>query len=57
VRVLFDTHGARLDLPFERNLWEPQLDRGGGDGALENVVSPLDPAELNIDPLTYLESA
>ena len=27
VRVLFAADGARLDLPFERNLWEPQRDR------------------------------
>src|SRR5829696_7150201 len=29
VRVLFDADGTRFDLPFERNLWEPQRDRGG----------------------------
>jgi putative nucleotidyltransferase with HDIG domain len=56
VRVLFSGDNARLDLPFERNLWEPQPDRGG-DGSLENVVSPVDPSEYNIDPLTFLESA
>src|SRR5438105_8983251 len=27
VRVLFASDGARLELPFERNLWEPQRDR------------------------------
>jgi len=56
VRILFAPDGSRLDLPFERNLWEPQPGRGG-DGALENVVAPVDPAEHNIDPLTFLESA
>jgi putative nucleotidyltransferase with HDIG domain len=56
VRVLFGADGARLDLPFERNLWEPQPDREGG-GALENVVSPVDHASFNVDPLTFLESA
>src|SRR3954471_6263319 len=29
VRVLFGGDGTRLDLPFERNLWEPQPDRRG----------------------------
>jgi putative nucleotidyltransferase with HDIG domain len=52
VRVLFAPDGRRIDLPFERNLWEPQSDRG-----LENVVAPVDPAEYHIDPLTFLESS
>ena len=56
VRVLFAADGARLDLPFERNLWEAQPDRRGGDG-LENVVSPVDPASYNLDPLTFLDTA
>ena len=54
VRVLFSSDGVRLDLPFERNLWEPQRDRG--EGAQETVVSPLDAADYNLDPLTFLES-
>jgi putative nucleotidyltransferase with HDIG domain len=54
VRVIFAADGARLDLPFERNLWEPQRDRGGE--ALETVVSPVDPVEYNIDPLIFLET-
>jgi putative nucleotidyltransferase with HDIG domain len=56
VRVLFTANGARLDLPFERNLWEPQPDRGG-DGTLETVVTPVDPADYSLDPLTFLETA
>ena len=56
VRVLFGADGVRLDLPFERNLWEPQPDRQSQD-ALENVVAPVDPADYNLDPLTFLESA
>jgi putative nucleotidyltransferase with HDIG domain len=54
VRVLFAKDGARLDLPFERNLWEPQRDHHEKD--LESVISPVDPADFNIDPLTFLES-
>jgi putative nucleotidyltransferase with HDIG domain len=56
VRVLFTANGGRLDLPFERNLWEPQADRGG-DGTLETVVTPVDPADYSLDPLTFLETA
>jgi putative nucleotidyltransferase with HDIG domain len=56
VRVLFGADGVRLDLPFERNLWEVQRDRDDGDGALETVASPVDPADYNLDPLTFLEN-
>ncbi len=56
VRVLFAADGSRLELPFERNLWEPQPDRGD-TGALENVLSPVDAADYSVDPLTFLESA
>jgi putative nucleotidyltransferase with HDIG domain len=54
VRVLFASDGSRLDLPFERNLWEPQRDRDPSN--LETVVSPVEPADYNIDPLTFLEN-
>jgi putative nucleotidyltransferase with HDIG domain len=53
VRVLFNAEGARLELPFERNLWEPQ----GSRDELESVVSPVDPAEHNVDPLNFLEKS
>ncbi|HEY2435311.1 MAG TPA: HD-GYP domain-containing protein [Vicinamibacterales bacterium] len=56
VRVLFAADGTRLDLPFERNLWEPQPDRQG-EQLLENVVSPVDPDEYSLDPLSFLETA
>jgi putative nucleotidyltransferase with HDIG domain len=55
VRVLFNADGARLDLPFERNLWEAQGDRSSE--ALESVVSPVDPGDYKIDPLTFLEKS
>jgi len=48
--VLFSASGARLDLPFERNLWEPASPGGPPD----SVVSPVDPAEFGIDPLNFL---
>jgi putative nucleotidyltransferase with HDIG domain len=53
VRVLFTADGARLELPFERNLWELQGDRESD--ALERVVSPVVPAAYAIDPLNFLE--
>jgi putative nucleotidyltransferase with HDIG domain len=56
VRVLFAPDGTRMDLPFERNLWEPQPDRREA-AEIANVISPVDPAEYNLDPLTFLESA
>jgi len=52
VRVLFDGDGARLELPVERNLWEPRTDAV----PLDSVVAPLDPAEYHIDPLNFLEN-
>ena len=36
VRVLFDSGGRRLDLPFERNLWEPAR---AGDGARQRRLA------------------
>ena len=56
VRILFGPDGVRLDLPFERNLWEPQPESGAA-GALDGVVCPVDPADYQLDPLTFLESA
>jgi len=53
VRVLFNADRARLDLPFERNLWETQGDRSAD--ALESVVAPVDAADYGIDPLNFLE--
>ena len=50
VRVLFNASGARLDLPYERNLWEPPHPGAAAD----SVVGPLDPAEFGIDPLNFL---
>jgi len=50
VRVLFNAAGARLDLPYERNLWEPPHPGAAAD----TVVAPLDPAGFGIDPLNFL---
>jgi putative nucleotidyltransferase with HDIG domain len=53
VRVLFAPDGSRLELPFERNLWELQRDKS--EVELQTVVSPVDPADYHLDPLTFLE--
>jgi putative nucleotidyltransferase with HDIG domain len=50
VRVLFDKDGGRLDVPYDRNLWETAPDGVTGDA----IVSPVEPSTYSIDPLTYL---
>jgi len=50
VRVVFDRSGRRLDLSYDVNLW--QNDRK--DGRPSAIVSPLDPDEHHIDPLTVM---
>ena len=52
VRILFDAKGQRLDLPSDRNLWEPV---DGDWNRLDSVVAPLDPADYNIAPLPFLD--
>jgi putative nucleotidyltransferase with HDIG domain len=49
IRVLFDRSGRRLDLPYERNLWE-----SGDPERADSIVGPLDPAEFGIDPLNFM---
>jgi putative nucleotidyltransferase with HDIG domain len=50
VRVILDKEGVRLGLPVDRNLWESRDETGQPS----SIVSPLDPAEFGIDPLTFL---
>jgi putative nucleotidyltransferase with HDIG domain len=50
VRVIISKAGERLQLPIDRNLWESR-DETGQPSA---ILSPLDPAEYGIDPLTFL---
>jgi hypothetical protein len=52
VKILFGADGARLDLPYDRNLFEPRPETG----ALDGVVAPVDPAAYHVDPLTFLET-
>jgi len=49
VKVLFDPEGQAMPAPIERNLWEPRE-----DGTLDQVITPLDPADFGIDPLVHL---
>jgi putative nucleotidyltransferase with HDIG domain len=53
VRILFDASGQRLDLPSDRNLWEPV---GDDPSHQDSVAAPVDPASYNIDPLEFLET-
>jgi putative nucleotidyltransferase with HDIG domain len=51
VRVLFAKDGRRLDLPYDRNLWE-----GPHGGEHDSIVAPVDATDYGIDPLNYLET-
>jgi putative nucleotidyltransferase with HDIG domain len=49
VRVLFDREGKRLPLTYDVSLW----DSTGGDQP-KAIVTPLDPALYQLDPLTLI---
>ena len=51
VRVLIAADGTRLDLPYDRNLWE-----GPHQSDHDSIVAPVDATEYGIDPLNYLET-
>jgi len=51
VRVIIDRNGTRLDLPYDRNLWESPPGR-----ELDSIASPVEPAEFGVDPLNYLQT-
>lgn len=53
VRVLFAADGRRLDLPQDRSLWETVRP----DGTSDAITAPLDPDDVGIDPLNYMETA
>jgi hypothetical protein len=50
VRVILSADAARLARPYDVNLWEILQDGAGP----KTVVSPVDPASVGVDPLTYL---
>jgi putative nucleotidyltransferase with HDIG domain len=51
VRVLINKEGSRLELPYDRNLWEP-----ASEGEPAAIVAPVEPNAYGIDPLTYLQN-
>jgi putative nucleotidyltransferase with HDIG domain len=50
VRVLFDRHGTRLERTYDIRLWESP----GGMERPPSIKGPLNPAEYQLDPLTFL---
>jgi putative nucleotidyltransferase with HDIG domain len=50
VKVLFAADGSRLEVPRDVNLWEadPGAERGS------SVVAPVNPADYQIDPLSFV---
>jgi hypothetical protein len=59
VRVIVGRDGARVEAPYEINLWESEAAGDESDPAVRarptGIISPVDPAEVgNIDPLALL---
>ena len=50
VRVIMGADAEKLQRPYDVNLWET-TDEGAGP---RMVMSPVDPADAGVDPLTYL---
>jgi putative nucleotidyltransferase with HDIG domain len=50
VRVIVGRDGARLDIPYDVNLWEPAGERS----APPAVAAPVDAAEYHVDPLALM---
>jgi putative nucleotidyltransferase with HDIG domain len=48
VKVVIGTSGQRLERPFELSLWETT------EGHSRSVRAPVDPATVDIDPLSYI---
>jgi putative nucleotidyltransferase with HDIG domain len=48
VRVLTSNQGAKIERPYDLNLWEAP------EGGPTAVQAPIDPATSDIDPLSYL---
>jgi putative nucleotidyltransferase with HDIG domain len=50
VRILFGKDGVRLDLPYDRNLWDPAQQ----DASTDAILAPVEPSAYGVDPLSYL---
>jgi len=48
IRVIMRSDRTRLERPYDLNLWEAR------EGQPTAVQAPLDPAEYQVDPLTFL---
>jgi hypothetical protein len=53
VRVIVGPDGERLSKPSDVALWADD----SPDGPPPRIVTPVDPAEVGIDPLPYLDEA
>lgn len=53
VRVVIDAAGTRLAEPYDIALW----DTDGRGGRQPRIVVPVDPDEVGLDPLAYLDGA
>jgi putative nucleotidyltransferase with HDIG domain len=51
VRIVIAKDGTRLDLPYDRNLWE-----GSAEEPQDAIVGPVEPGDYGIDPLNYLDT-
>jgi putative nucleotidyltransferase with HDIG domain len=51
VRVLISKEGNRLELPYDRNLWEATP-----EGEQSSIAAPVEPGPYGIDPLTHLQN-
>jgi putative nucleotidyltransferase with HDIG domain len=51
VRIVIAKDGTRLDLPYDRNLWE-----GSPEEPQDAIVAPVEPGDYSIDPLNYLDT-
>jgi putative nucleotidyltransferase with HDIG domain len=50
VKIVLDAQGARLDTPFELNLWECDEESHSPHA----IVAPVDPADVEVDALALL---
>src|SRR5262249_38020674 len=48
VRVVIDRTGAKLERPYDANLWENE----NAEGEAKAVIAPVDPKDVDFDPLT-----
>jgi putative nucleotidyltransferase with HDIG domain len=53
VRVIVDPDGRTLAAPYDLALWS----EAGASGPPPRIVAPVDPEEVGIDPLPYLDDA